>query len=647
MHEQLVRIIEAELHKIDASSMAARQAVYERVRSTIARFHGGNTFKPEGIQISLALENVIETIEKRYDTHAGTRVERAIHGTMSTLAGFKSKYGAFAVAATTLSDFLKPIVELTQPVILLSAAGGAIFFVLRKFAGSFRPTMQSGAQFCAIMFLCSLSWWGLQRTVPGANANGAIAAVVPGATAVQNAVLASLGRIEHQTKRVGDILEDSALRDQRLREEAKQESERARLESERQQRDRLDQIRKKIADAGFSIDLKGMLSAIVAGFSHAHDFSQLGVTLNEKETYEFLGQMTDVSTIYNLWRHLLPNKDDHAFLRKLFAAMVSDAERLSQLFEGKNARAVVCDPKSYTVLIAPAALTKSCAQEGLAFASSYVTYFDRVYGLIGQGTGKLVSLGTPFKFSRKYPEDLPVIRVDGQLNLSRLTAEGGRCRYYEGNYSFFVGGGLLPFGAFEYPGTSSITYFEVLDLDFGRHRFGERCNFHDIAGNRRQCRARVIAAIACENHPASPTTQRIALIKILNAENPGAQTAAGTPATVAPQIAADPARAQPAQRPSDGGLTADEVRRTLLAKEVDHAGKLSFIYKSDGTFDAADGRVASNGKYRIEPDGRVCWQNSRGFSGCFQYYRKGNAIHVRRNDATSRDEIGPVKLTTR
>ena len=122
MNDQLVNILRTQLSTIDASSLLARQGVYERVRSTVARLHGGSASSPQGIEISLALERAIELVESEYAPVNGTFVERAIHATISTVAALKSKYGVFSIVATSVSDFIKPIIDTTQPLIFLSAA---------------------------------------------------------------------------------------------------------------------------------------------------------------------------------------------------------------------------------------------------------------------------------------------------------------------------------------------------------------------------------------------------------------------------------------------------------------------------------------------------------------------------------------------
>ena len=53
-----------------------------------------------------------------------------------------------------------------------------------------------------------------------------------------------------------------------------------------------------------------------------------------------------------------------------------------------------------------------------------------------------------------------------------------------------------------------------------------------------------------------------------------------------------------------------------------------------------NGRIADGGRYRIEPDGRVCWTRRGNITGCFQYYRAAGVLRVRTGSA----DIGSVTV---
>lgn len=142
------------------------------------------------------------------------------------------------------------------------------------------------------------------------------------------------------------------------------------------------------------------------------------------------------------------------------------------------------------------------------------------------------------------------------------------------------------------------------------------------------------------NDPAS--SAEIGLVKLAPGGAPiSTQSSVPQAQSAAAPAAAAPAAQQAATRPGNA-LSAEDVRKQLIGMDVEHNGQMSFAFKNDGTFDAVDGRTSSDGRYRIENDGRVCWQNSRGVSGCFRYYRAAGNLRVKREDAQSNGEIGAV-----
>jgi hypothetical protein len=59
-------------------------------------------------------------------------------------------------------------------------------------------------------------------------------------------------------------------------------------------------------------------------------------------------------------------------------------------------------------------------------------------------------------------------------------------------------------------------------------------------------------------------------------------------------------------------------------------------YYASGKYESDDGRVARSGTYVVQPDGRLCWNDNIGVSGCFQYYRQAGRLHLRRADPDNR-----------
>jgi hypothetical protein len=97
--------------------------------------------------------------------------------------------------------------------------------------------------------------------------------------------------------------------------------------------------------------------------------------------------------------------------------------------------------------------------------------------------------------------------------------------------------------------------------------------------------------------------------------------------------------------PAAGVLTAAEVRREIVGHRVAaEDGGMSWYYYANGKYDGDDGRNARGGTYVVRPDGRLCWNDNVGVSGCFQYYRKSGKLRVRRADPGHDFELGAVAV---
>jgi hypothetical protein len=113
----------------------------------------------------------------------------------------------------------------------------------------------------------------------------------------------------------------------------------------------------------------------------------------------------------------------------------------------------------------------------------------------------------------------------------------------------------------------------------------------------------------------------------------------GPPAGAAPN---PKAKAAPA---AAGTLTAAEVNSQIVGHSVAlEDGGMTWYYNPGGKYDGDDGRNARGGTYAVRPDGRLCWTEATGVSGCFQYYRKAGKLQVRRADPGHDFELGAVKL---
>ena len=102
--------------------------------------------------------------------------------------------------------------------------------------------------------------------------------------------------------------------------------------------------------------------------------------------------------------------------------------------------------------------------------------------------------------------------------------------------------------------------------------------------------------------------------------------------------------AAPAAGPA---LTAAEVKAQIVGHRVMHGDpgdSMTFSYERNGTYFADDGRNGRQGKYTVRADGHVCWTETTGVAGCFQYYRSGKDLRLRRTDPGHLFDLGPAKI---
>lgn len=99
----------------------------------------------------------------------------------------------------------------------------------------------------------------------------------------------------------------------------------------------------------------------------------------------------------------------------------------------------------------------------------------------------------------------------------------------------------------------------------------------------------------------------------------------------------------PTAEAADVPLTAAQVHSEIVGKDVNHDGRLHLTNNANGTVEGGDGRFGFSGTYRLEKEGLICWK-FRGDTGCYQYYRRGAQLRVRRTDMRDGD-IGPVTVS--
>ncbi|HEY9217174.1 MAG TPA: hypothetical protein VIO94_03935 [Phenylobacterium sp.] len=97
--------------------------------------------------------------------------------------------------------------------------------------------------------------------------------------------------------------------------------------------------------------------------------------------------------------------------------------------------------------------------------------------------------------------------------------------------------------------------------------------------------------------------------------------------------------------PSGASLSAAEVKAQVVGHSVALAdGGMTWYFNANGQYDADDGRNGRSGRFVVQADGRLCWTESTGVAGCFQYYRKSGKLMVRRADPGHSTELGAVTL---
>jgi hypothetical protein len=347
-----------------------------------------------------------------------------------------------------------------------------------------------------------------QMLIPGASENGVIAQVVPGAGALQNTMLSSLGRIEAQTQRVSELLEDNARRDQQARDA-----------EERARRSNANELKARIREGGYSLDEAGYLAAVRDGFRYISDFDQLGIKLSESGLRNFLVRLEahkEKLYIYRFGQFLAGRQDTSAPVRKVVADLGSDGKKMKAAFKVKGARATVCDTAAYRVPVSTEALAAACKLDGAPFAKAYAKYFNDTFAWLMYETFIDRRPDLPYyTYLANAVEELPLKKVGGPLILSKLPS----CAYYEGEVTFDVAEYQNSVGDWLIGGRSSPPgdYFSVLDDEAWEGGVKDLCR-----GTGRQaspvCRGRVIVVRECAEQPDN------IVVRVLSIDKPVVRT---------------------------------------------------------------------------------------------------------------------------
>lgn len=358
---------------------AERREAYERARKDLKSRREGGVAGDQRLSeaqyktLSETFDWAIARLEIAYGRNASYG-DRFYNWLTGAWASIDTRYKGLIAALQFVADFLKPMLELTSALAAVSGIGALLLLAFSRLAPENGAGARRAGVFCMAVFACSGGMMMAQKLVPHAQAQGVIGAVVPGASNLQQSMLASLGRLEGETKRIGDILEDA---EKRKREEALEDQRQEAAERERQ----VKASRHKLLDAGYTLDAKGYLEAIADNYTYSLDYKQLDIAPQEADLRTALRTMRNPKR-GNLVT-LLGITTDFPFGRKVLAEVEAERARLTAAFPKSGApaeRAVACNPKSYAFGVNEKELTAICAKrDSREFLEAYAKLFSAIY----------------------------------------------------------------------------------------------------------------------------------------------------------------------------------------------------------------------------------------------------------------------------
>lgn len=405
---------------------------------------------------------------------ASSATEKAVTAAHDTFLSLITTFGPLAAGLATLADFVQPVVSLTKPVTLGSLLAAVFLWLTARAAPVLRARLMTAAQFFLMLFVCSGAWWALQSILPAGQNEGALVEILPGAGLIQESLVKPLARVEEQTKRVGDLLEQQS-REQREAEE------KSRLEAEAIEKEWLDNARKVIIDAGYTTDAAGYVRAVADGFSEIGRFELLKILPTAPVVSQALTEIDDSAKLFNLTSFIRSNKDRMGFLRPIDAALNSDKDRIEKAFVTGEARNAICAREKYVQPIAVKRLNEICGLPDRKFAVAYRKFNAEVYSNPNFQS---------YNFSISNPEKINSVKISAQAPFWKLE----ECEYYEGNYRF-----VLPFFAIIDARTGESHNFDWWTGAFDN--FPQECSTAAGAsiGRVPMCHARILIAARCEN----------------------------------------------------------------------------------------------------------------------------------------------------
>ncbi|MBI1203364.1 MAG: hypothetical protein GC182_12715 [Rhodopseudomonas sp.] len=639
MQPDYAALVRRKLGEIQSSDPKERQALYQRTRKALSDYFKRNGHSAREYEFaSQALKTAIDTVEAEYGeneralhglhqffeqddkTPEPTRLDKFIHSAGSLTEVLKSKYGFAAGIVSFLGDISKPIIDLTIPMMIGSAIAAIAAYTLRIFLKTNRREAGLIGAFCAVLFACSGAWLGLQNFIPGARANGAVAQVVPGVSALQDIVVTSLGRIESQTRRVGDLIEENAKRE-------REENERAK----KAQQDFLLKQRQatvaKLQDAGYTPDSAGMMLAAMNGYSNMPLFEQLGVKPTKDAIAIAFARSKNINLIAQLRQYIVFNKDNHSLFRQAIADLSADSRSARSAYRGRNTKKELCEPKTYQ--LAPSDLLQTmCTAPNGFFAALYSSFYNVAYQNLNDD-GRFVQ---PLQIAEYHAEAPDMLSAEAVKVSEIVPSTMNQCQIYEGNLRYFEGAGLLPWGTYENDDPRRTSYFSAADPRFKENSI--TCVREDIIMRRsRQCVARVIMFSPCVALVKEPM-----VVKVLVPTD----SRQGSPVN----LQSAPPERQPAAGPahaSDKPLSQRELQSLIIGRNLSFGGPNNVLmYHPNGTLDGGDGRFGFQGRYRTQANGTICGTMGPRGEVCLQFYRRDGLLRVRRTNGFSPGDIGLV-----
>ncbi|WBU27747.1 hypothetical protein OOZ54_13845 [Rhodopseudomonas palustris] len=370
-YEELIRRKLSMLSNDESNSAEVRNRLYEEIRTAYLQIHSGDAEKLASDIVDL--NRTIDQIERELLPRPNWLEVQLLHlkpkivSAKAVVDQLKVRYGFLAVIITATADLLKPIFEFTIPIMLVSALLSVLCASAAPFLRPIARTLRGISIVSALFFFCSFGWWSAQRLVPGAQAKGALTESFPGFSKFQDGILAALAAIQSDTKRVGNLVEESVRTEQQRTQE-----------KERTERLRIEELKRKVASAGYSLDSIGFASAILDNEDYLPIFRTLNIALTEEALRNRLHEIW-VTQLDAVTKTLKSIVIDYPFVRSILHDLAEfevrmDPDELSEYtLTSAKGRAAACDRRTYMMRVNLTRLREACSQQD---AQRFYGYYE-------------------------------------------------------------------------------------------------------------------------------------------------------------------------------------------------------------------------------------------------------------------------------